>query len=47
MAEERHHRQVADKAFEDKARNGLIKFVDDKGIKYRELYSHKGWEDSC
>jgi len=37
VAEERHHRQVADKAFEEKARNGLIKFVDDKGLKYREL----------
>ena len=37
MAEERHHMQLVDKTFEDKARNGLIKFVDDKGIKYLEL----------
>ena len=29
--------EVADKAFEDKARNGLIKFVNDNGIKYREM----------
>ena len=37
VQEERHHRQVADKAFEEKARNGLFKFLNDKGIKYREL----------
>lgn len=35
--EERLHRQVADKAFEDKARNGLIKFVNYNGIRYREM----------
>jgi len=37
VQEERHHRQVADKAFEEKARNCLFKFLNDKGIKYCEL----------
>ena len=37
VQEEQHHRQVADKAFEDKARNWLFKFLKDNGIKYREL----------
>lgn len=37
VQEECYHRQVADKAFEEKARNGLFKFLNDKEIKYREL----------
>jgi len=37
VQEERHHRQVVDKAFEDNARNCLFKFLKDNGIKYHEL----------
>ena len=38
MQEEPHHRQVADKPFEEKARsNCVFKFLKDNGIKYREL----------
>lgn len=35
--EDRLHHQLADKAFEEKSRNCLFKFLNDKGIKYREL----------
>ena len=37
VQEEPHHRQVADKAFEEKARNCVFKFLKDNGIKYREI----------
>jgi hypothetical protein len=39
MAEERRYQQFADKAFEEKSRIGSMKFVNDRGIKYRELGS--------
>jgi hypothetical protein len=37
VQEEQHHRQVADKAFVEKARNCLFKLLKDNGTKYREL----------
>ena len=35
--EQRHHDQVADKAFESKARYALIRHLEEAGIKYQEL----------
>src|SRR5271169_3195175 len=35
--EEKFHREVADKAFEEKCRSAMIKFLNTKGIAYREL----------
>ena len=37
MIEKKHYRQIEDKAFEDKCRNAMIKFLGDKGSDFHEL----------
>jgi hypothetical protein len=37
MTDERQHRQIADKAFEDKSRQALTRYLEEQGFSFREL----------
>lgn len=37
MSDERQHRQIADKAFKDKSRKALIRYLDEQRLSFREL----------
>jgi len=37
MMDERQHRQIADKAFEDKSRRALTRYLEEQGLSFREL----------
>lgn len=37
LDEERHHCQIADKAFEDWSRYALIRYIEERGYSFREL----------
>jgi hypothetical protein len=37
MTDERQHRQIADKAFKDKSRQALTRYLEEQGFSFREL----------